>query len=225
VPSSLYSPGSFTAILAASCPYGQVFLNGSIVSGSPGNNGIPANTPVDVAVAQGSTTDVTLFITPTNTVTGTLTFACSGLPANSTCTFSPTSIPLTASTAFATPVYTDVTLWTDLQPVSHAGLRREHGNISLAAIIGWPLTLAGLLGLLRLHRRRRGLNGLTLMALAMVLAGSSLALNGCAGPGAYTPNFTTAGNYPITITVTGPNVSQSTVIYFTVTSPGITGQQ
>jgi sugar lactone lactonase YvrE len=225
VPSSLYSPGSFTAILAASCPYGQVFLNGSIVSGSPGNNGIPANTPVDVAVAQGSTTDVTLFITPTNTVTGTLTFACSGLPANSTCTFSPTSIPLTASTAFATPVYTDVTLWTDLQPVSHAGLRREHGNISLAAIIGWPLTLAGLLGLLRLHRRRRGLNGLTLMALAMVLTGSSLALNGCAGPGAYTPNFTTAGNYPITITVTGPNVSQSTVIYFTVTSPGITGQQ
>jgi hypothetical protein len=202
-----------------------VFIGGTIVSGNPGYGGIASNAPVDVAVAQGSTTDVTLFITPTNTVSGNLTFACSGLPANSTCTFSPTSIALTAGTTLASPVYTDVTLWTDLQPVTTAELRHQNGNITLAAILGWPLTLAGLLGLVRLRRRRGRLNGLVLMALVMVLAGASLALNGCAGPGAYTPNFTSAGSYPVTITVTGPNVSQSTVIYFTVTSPGITGQQ
>jgi len=147
-------------------------------------------------------------------------------------TFAPTvsgpdnaTLTVTAGTTLSPPVYTDVTLWTDLQPVTHAELHHDSGNISLAAMIGWPFTLAGLLGLLRFRRRRAGLSGLVLVALAMVLAGASLALNGCAGPGAYTPNFTTAGTYPITITVTGPNVSQYTVIDFTVTSPGITGQQ
>ena len=225
LPSSLAPEASAPPAFAAQCKYGQVFIGGTIVSGNPGYGGIASNAPVDVAVAQGSTTDVTLFITPTNTVSGNLTFACSGLPANSTCTFSPTSIALTAGTTLASPVYTDVTLWTDLQPVTTAELRHQNGNITLAAILGWPLTLAGLLGLVRLRRRRGRLNGLVLMALVMVLAGASLALNGCAGPGAYTPNFTAAGSYPVTITVTGPNVSQSTVIYFTVTSPGITGQQ
>jgi hypothetical protein len=210
VASSIYSPGTSTAVLAQTCPYAQ-YINGV----------------VDVAVAQGSTTDVTLFITPTNTVNGTLTFACSGLPANSNCTFAPTSIPLTASTNFATPVYTDVTFFTDLQP-GYAALHgpataRGGRRIALAEMIGWPLTLLGFLGVLRSRRR---LHALTLAAVLMVLAGASLTLSGCAGPGAYQPNLTPPGTYPITITVKGPNgLTQSTVVDFTVTSPGITGQQ
>jgi hypothetical protein len=212
VPSSIYSPGTTTAILAASCPYAQ-FINGV----------------VDVAVAQGSTTDVTLFITPTNTVSGTLTFSCSGLPTNSICTFSPTSIPLTAGTSYALPVYTDVTLWTDLQPGAVTSSLHTptlgHGgsHLALAEMIGWPLTLIGFLGLLRFRLR---LHSLTLAAILMVMAGASLTLSGCGGPGAYTPNFTPAGTYPITITVKGSSgVSQTTLVDFTVTTPGISGQQ
>ncbi len=208
VPSSIYSPGTSTAVLAATCPYAQ-YINGV----------------VDVAVAQGSTTDVTLFVTPTNTVSGTLTFSCTGVPAASTCTFSPTSIPLTAGTAYATPVYTDVTLWTDLQP-GYASLQRPapgRSNVALAEMIGWPLTLLGFLGVLRFRRR---LHALTLVAVLMVMAGTSLTLSGCAGPGAYQAILTPAGTYPITLTVkSSSGVTQSTIIDFTVTSPGITGQQ
>jgi sugar lactone lactonase YvrE len=218
VPSSIYMPGTSTAGLALACPYAQ------FVGGVP-----------NVAVAQGSTTDATLFITPTNTVAGTLTFSCSGLPANSTCTFSPTSLTLSATSTFAPPVYTDVTFWTDLQPGTVPGttarlnaptLGHTHSGVTLAAIIGWPLTLLGLCGLLLRRRKLAHLRGLTLMALAFVMAGSALTFTGCSGgPGAYHAVLTPAGTYPITVTVKGANLSQSTVIDFTVTSPGIPGQQ
>jgi hypothetical protein len=60
----------------------------------------------------------------------------------------------------------------------------------------------------------------------MVLSGAALTLNGCAGPGDYVPNLTTAGNYPVTITVSGPNgLTQSVVIEDTVTAPGLPGQE
>jgi sugar lactone lactonase YvrE len=218
VTSSIYSPGTSTPSLALACPYAQFV------------NGIP-----NVAVAQGSTTDATLFITPTNTVSGTFTFSCSGLPANSTCTFSPTSITLAASSTFATPVYTDVTFWTDLQPGTVPGttaslhaptIGHTRNAVTLAAMIGWPLTLLGLGGLLVRRRKLSHLRGFTLMALAFILAGSALTFTGCSGgPGAYHAVLTPAGTYPITVTVKGANLSQSTVIDFTVTTPGIPGQE
>ena len=256
VPSSLAPQGSFTAVLSQSCTYAQVYvaspitvgqLNTStnvitnvtysgIVSGSAPLYVVDANTnksvlisnTIDVAVAQGATTDLTLFITPTNTVNGTLTFACSGLPANSVCTFSPTTIPLTASTSFATPVYVDVTIWNDLQPVTAAQMHaptlgRGKRGVALAGLIGWPLLLIGMACLLR---KRRRFTGVAWIALLMVLSGAALTLNGCAGPGDYVPNLTTAGNYPVTITVSGPNgLTQSVVIEDTVTAPGLPGQE
>ena len=121
-----------------------------------------------------------------------------------------------------------MTLWTDLQPGAITALHapsigRSHSNVALAEMIGWPLTLLGFLGVLRFRRR---LHSLTLVAILMVMAGTSLTLSGCAGPGAYAPTLTPAGTYPITVKVTGSSgVSQTTVINFTVTSPGITGQQ
>jgi sugar lactone lactonase YvrE len=197
-------------------------------------NGAP-----EVSTAQGSTTDATLFLQPTDTLAGTLTFSCSGLPTNSTCTFSPTSIALTASTSHVTPVAVDVTLWTDIQPgtVPHAGLRypsigpnasSAHRGVLLAQtvsqILGWPLTLLGFAGLL--FRRKLGrIRGLALVALFTLMTGSALTLTGCAGPGVYSPALTPAGVYPITITVTNGSVTATTLVYFNVNAPGIPGQE
>jgi len=208
------------------------FLNPSLAQQcavSNFQNGVPI-----VAVAQGSTSDVTIFITPSNTVNGTLTFSCSGLPKASTCTFSPTSLTLTAGTAPASPVAVDMTLWTDLQPgtgVSSVNTPGKPGprstpGISLAFALGWPLTLIGLAGIIRFRRKAHALRGLSLMSLLLILCGSSMVFTGCGGgPGAYQANLTPAGTYPIVITVTGANVTHTTTIYWTVTSPGITGQQ
>jgi sugar lactone lactonase YvrE len=185
-----------------------------------------------VAVAQGSTSDVTIFITPSNTVNGTLTFSCSGLPKASTCTFSPTSLTLTAGTAPAAPVAVDMTLWTDLQPGTGTSSLRSpvspaaKPGISLAFALGWPLTLIGLVGIIRFRRKAHALRGLSLMSLLLILCGSSMVFTGCGGgPGAYQANLTPAGTYPIVVTVTGASVTHTTTIYWTVTSPGITGQQ
>ena len=192
-----------------------------------------------VATAQGSTTDATIFINLTNTVAGTLTFSCSGLPAASTCTFSPTSVTAVPSTGAVAPLFTDVTLWTDLQPgtvptttsrnvapPASPSFGQRGNSTQLAFLLGWPFTLLGFAGLLRFRRRSGHVRALTLMALVMLMAGSALTLSGCSGgPGAYKPNLTPAGTYPITITVKGAGITQSTVVDFTVAAPGITGQE
>jgi sugar lactone lactonase YvrE len=68
-------------------------------------------TPAAVGTAQGSTAQSLIYIIPSNTLNGTLTFSCSGLPANSVCTFSasttatqPDSTQLAGSVLIFTPV-------------------------------------------------------------------------------------------------------------------------
>jgi sugar lactone lactonase YvrE len=203
---------------------------GEGVACNPGPENFNAGAPL-VSVAQGSTTDVSIFVNPNNTLSGTLSFSCSGLPANSTCTFSPTTVTLVAGTATALPIPVDMTLWTDLQPgaasLTAPALRADKSGVSLALMLGWPLTLLGLAGIFRFRRKAGAIRGLTLLALLMMITGSSLVFTGCGsgGPGAYQPNLTPTGTYPITVKVTGTNISHTTVIYWTVTGPGIPGQE
>jgi sugar lactone lactonase YvrE len=193
----------------------------------------PINGVTAVAVADGSTTDATIFVTPTNTVSGTLTFSCSGLPAATTCTFSPVSLTVSPTTAAAASNYFDVTFWTDLQSGATASLhkpsigstRKIGSGISYALALGWPLTLLGFAGLFRFRRKPGAARRLSLLATLLIMAGSSLLFTGCAGPGAYSAVLTPAGTYPITITVAGGGVTSSTVVDFVVTSPGIPGQE
>jgi sugar lactone lactonase YvrE len=213
VPSTLYAAGTQTPQYSYSC------------SGATAVNNLPT-----VAVGQGSTTDVTLFVIPSNTVSGTLNFSCSGLPANSICTFSPQTLTVSPSLGYTTPLYVDVTLWTDIPPgvtPTKAEMKlpgQTGGGTQLALMLGWPLSLLGFIGLLRFRRAGRS-RGLTLTALALLMVGSTLTLSGCAGPGIYHPNLTPVGSSTVTITVTGANISpQTTMVGFTVT-PGLTGQQ
>ncbi len=213
VPSSLYISGSFTPVLSQSCP--------NITNASTGTAGYTSAGTAVVAIAQGSTTDATIFLVPSNTLTENITFSCSGLPADSTCTFSPTSIALTPGTEFPTPVYVDVTFWNDLQPGSVPGVGRlraptlghSRNSVVLAEMIGWPLTLAGLFLLLRLRRRSAALKLLTLL---LLMAGSTLTFTGCAGPGDYQAVLTPTGTYPVTVTATNGTVSTSVVIDYVV---------
>ena len=91
-------------------------------------------------------------------------------------------------------------------------------------MFGWPMTLIGLAALVG-FRRKQARRGIALLGLLLVMLGSSLVMTGCAGPGAYQPVLTPAGTYPITITVKGDGVTQTTVVNFIVASPGITGQE
>jgi hypothetical protein len=187
-----------------------------------------------VATAQGASIDATVFVRPSNTLSGTMTFSCSGLPANAACTFSPTSLTLTAGSAV--PAYTPVivTFFTDLQPGTGgtSSLRapampgHRSPGLTLAMMLGWPITLVSLIGLVGLRKRNGWARAGKLVALLVVLAGSSAFFSGCGSSvGTYVANLTPAGTYPITITATDGSVSSSIVINFIVTSPGITGQE
>ena len=223
-------------LLALPCPLVDLYVNGTSTPGYnvPCTSGItytPTATSVpNVITADGSTTDATIFFSPTNTVTGKLTFACSGLPATTTCTFSPSSVTLAASTQYVNPIAVDVTFWTDLQPTAALhGLSSGHDKAAgiYAAIIGWPMALFGLAALLFVRRKGNMRRGLSLLGVLLLMVGSSMALSGCGGPGAYKPALTAAGTYPITITVTDTpgGASASAVVNFTVAAPGITGQE
>ncbi len=205
IASALYPGGQFTAELGSQCA-NPVFTNG-----------VPT-----VATADGSTTDATIFLLPSNTVSGTVTFACSGLPTNTACTFQPTSLTLTPGTAYAPPVYTDVTFFTDVKSTS--AIAKPASSTTLAFMIGWPITLFSLIALLVL-RRRNSVRGLSLLTLFVLMVGTALTFSGCAGPGNYTPSLTPAGTYPITITATGAGITSTTVVDLTITAPGIVGQQ
>lgn len=213
IPSSLYQQGTQVASLASTC--------------TGYNTHASMTNPPTVSVAQGSTTDATIFILPSTTMSGTLTFSCSGLPSYATCTFSPTSITLTPGAAFPTPVYTDVTFWNDVSGSAaelHApSIGASHRDVALASIIGWPVTLLGLTGIFTLRRKRNRLRMLSLFAAILVVAGSAVTLSGCNGPGAYVAVLTPAGTYPITVSATNGAVTKSVVVNYTVTAPGIPG--
>ena len=69
-----------------------------------------AASPSSLSIPAGKTGTATLTVTPQNGYSGTLQFSCSGLPANSSCSFSPSS--LTPNGAAAT---TTLTLATNVQ--------------------------------------------------------------------------------------------------------------
>jgi len=122
----------------------------------------------------------------------------------------------------------------------HASLQPQNfgggSKTRMAMIFGWPMLLVGLLGTMSLRRKGSRLRMLSVLAVVMVLCGSSLVMTGCAGPGVYhavltpaNPTCSFTGNspcgYPITVTVTGAGVSATTTVYFNVSAPGIPGQE
>ncbi|WP_089407280.1 Ig-like domain repeat protein [Granulicella rosea] len=184
-----------------------------------------------VGTAQGSTSVEELVVTPTNTLSGAMTFACSGMPVNSVCTFSPTSLTFTPTAL--TPAYqlVQVTLWTDIAPGTNpaqtTGMNvrpARSSKAALATVLGWPMLMLSLAGMFGFRKRMRHSNLFTAVALFGLLAGSSVVMTGCfnAKAGA---NLTPTGVYNVTITATGPQSTSANIpVTFTV-SKGIAGQE
>ena len=179
-----------------------------------------------VAIASGSTVYTYLSVTPTNTLAGTLTFACSGLPQYATCTFGPPStLAVTPTTNLQTywqqPIQVTVTFWSDVAPVTSASpLARPGGTGSHPMLaFGFPVMLIGLGGLASRRLRRSG--AALFIALFCVLGGASLALSGCGSAVNGVKYTTPPGTSNVTITVTGPGGTSHTIAaQYTITGPG-----
>lgn len=208
--------GTFTTSTLAVGPHPitAVFLgNGSVTSGiSPVLNQVVlayqgdftlTATPSSASLYTGAAAKFTVTATPQNGFNLPLALACSGLPAYTTCTFTPATIQNGS--------YSSTLVVQTSAPAKSASAK----NLTTGAT-----ALATLFGLLLIPRRLRR-NWMRGAWFAIALLAALANLSACGGNGTLTGG-TPAGTYPITITasttVVEPQLSHTTPITLTVKS-------
>ena len=156
-----------------------------------------AASPTSLSVSAGGTGTTTLTVTPANGFNAKVSFACSGLPAGASCSFSPATVTpagsaSTSTLTIATPAHAMVVRPSFGPRVPGAGLAL------VVCFVGW--------------RRRRYLGNWPLLAMAMIGIGL---ITGC-GSG----SGRTGGSTPVTstviVTATSGTLQQSLSLTLTV---------
>jgi hypothetical protein len=157
-------------------------------------------------VAAGQPAKYSLSISPAQGYSGTVSFTCSNLPTNASCSFSPSSLSLTGNT----PATFTVTIATQSQTT--AALRDVRSMRPLLACI--------LLGLPFVSRRRRArLSVLAWTILLYAAAGLSACGGGSSGSGGTSntgPAKVAPGTYTVQLTVSDGKNSQAQPLTLTV---------
>jgi hypothetical protein len=164
--------------------------------------------PASDSIAQGGTATTTISITPTGGFNHQVTFACSGLPKDASCSFSPSTVtPSGTSAATSTlTIKTDVT--TALRGATPSG-HGDHpsGPATLAFAFG-----AGLFGFSLFRLRRRDEWRSAFLSLAVSILVTTAAIAGCGGSGTKTPG----GKYQLAVTASAGSDSHTANYALTV---------
>jgi uncharacterized protein (TIGR03118 family) len=199
-PNTLY----FTAGLDAETHgvFGSISQNAAI--GGTTNFGFSTSSPV-ATVANDASATLTLAVAPINGFSGPVTFSCSGLPANSTCTFSSPTLTVTPN-ASATET---LTISTGGYKASNEAAPFHHsGNGSYTALAFMPfacfLFFAG--------RKKLRITSKVML----ILVGAAVGAVTLAGCSSYTNTTTPAGTSAITITATSGATSHTSTVNLTV---------
>jgi hypothetical protein len=157
---------------------------------------IAANRTTVTVSAPGASGTTTLTITPLGGFNATLTYSCTGLPSEATCTFTAAS----ASTETLSIATTAPSSRLDRSPFG------RHGGIFYAML------LPGVFGLLITRgNRKRELRGTRLLSLIAVLALSTLWMPACGGGSSKPSNpGTPAGTSSVIVTATTGGTSALT---------------
>ena len=151
----------------------QAQVTGDAASALP-DFSITAN-PTSLSLSPGQYGTVVLTITPINGFNSMVTLSCSSPPAASACIFSPTTAtplngnPVTSSLQITTQGSSGAKLAWPTRGSGHAP------HTAYAIVLPGLLTLAGLGAV----RKRSGLNALSVIGLAALLAASSVGLSAC----------------------------------------------
>jgi len=169
--------------------------------------------PASLTVAQGHAASLTVQVTPQAGFQGSVSFACSNLPADAVCSFAPSTVPVAGSTASTT-----VSIATTGGSTVAGALRPGGGN----PLVHWwtfgtpAFGLAGLVLTGGSRKRKRALFATfasALLLVALAACGSTGVKTSTAAPqSAATPK----GNYQVTLTATSGSISHSTVINLSV---------
>jgi hypothetical protein len=163
--------------------------------------------PPSITIVHGQSGVATISITPLGGFSNQVALACSGLPAYSTCSFSPSSV-LSSGSAAASSV---LTIATDVANASLAPrqgpnrslpTQRSSGEIAIALTVG--LLFVG--DKKRFHERLRGKYLGRSLLFVFVLCLGLMSLSGCGGS---SPRDTPVGTSTVTVTATSGSISQS----------------
>jgi hypothetical protein len=215
------SPGTYSIVVDTSAmtstSYKLVPINGTLTVTQPGTYAITTS-PSSLTIQRGLSAQSTITITPSNEYQGTITLACGTLPANVTCTVSPSTYTFTGEyvlngSAFAEkPQKGTITINTTSATVVGA-LPAHDTNLRLAGLL-IPGAIAGLL-LLFARKRIAKRSAIWSLCALLVIGLGALAITSCGGSSVNTT--AAAGTQTITITGSGTTPSGSGVV--TATAP------
>jgi len=206
----IFSTAGTYAITATYVPTNGSYFKGSTSTASSVTTSLPTFTTAAVAYQEGTVapgeTALYSFNVIQSVYTGTITYACSGLPADSSCSFSP-AIGITAAGCSTTSVVALNILTTASQPARPAGMGSggRGGWQAFGVVAGLGMAL-----LIGIRRRRTGMRyGQLWMALALLIAASgAVACNAGSSAVAGTP----AGSYSVGVKFTGTDGTVNTVV-------------
>lgn len=165
--------------------------------------------PTSLTIPTGDYANVNISLTSLDGFADSVALGCSSLPPSVTCNFSSTDTSLSANGTAS------VTLTVDTNsPLAGGSQARNHmpsaPGSSGGAVLAFLLPGAGLLSLWR-FRRRTGL--LKLIAVLAVIAGATMAMNGCGG---LSLSSAKPGTYVIQVTATGTKTNVTHVANLSV---------
>jgi uncharacterized protein (TIGR03118 family) len=184
-------------------------ISSAITTGATPTFGFSSATP-SASITAGSNAQVQLSIVPVNSFSGNVSLACTGLPANTSCSFSPSQ----ASVSSTAPAIVTATITTNTKTASMTPTPRP--TMLSGIVVASLLPFASFLAL----RKRRSNVTVRLLVAAFVFA-LSMAAAGCGSYNAPqtstapTP-ITPAGTSNVTITATAGAVTQQTSLAVTV---------
>lgn len=162
--------------------------------------------PTSASVSPGGYANIILTITPQNGFDDMVTLSCSGYPALSACTFSPTTLtpPVDSTTGQPLPINSTLQITTQAASGKNSSAILWPGS---GQHIAFAIVLPGLFALIGLGviRRRSGINTYRVIGIVALLAATTLGLGACAQrydylhhPPAANPGIA-PGNYNITV--------------------------
>jgi uncharacterized protein (TIGR03118 family) len=182
--------------------FGSISQNAA--TGGTTNFGFSTSSSV-ATVANDASASLTLAVAPINGFSGPVTFACSGLPANSTCTFSSptlTVMPNASATETLTISTGGYKASNDAAPIY------PFGRGSYTALAFMPFACFFLFA----GRKKLRINP----KMMLVLVGAAVGAATLAGCGSYTNTTTPAGTTALTVTATSGAVSHTSTVNLTV---------
>ena len=158
-------------------------------------------------ISAGQSATINIDVAPQHGFSGAITFSCTGLPANSSCSFNPASVTPNGSAASTTLTISTAarSLAASVRPVRKPGA--PVFATALLAIFGVILLGAG---------KKRKWQSVTLMLCALALIGGLIACGGGNPPPPVQTQGTPAGTFSVVVTATSGGTSHTSTVTLTV---------